>query len=96
MEHTAKLPLPVYKATVEQIGNSHRCSIKRRRVEAFRKAQIGRIRARNAARRLDSAIRYGHVVADRTILGVLKHLRRQGDTRVVGPNWRSPRPGRRS
>lgn len=84
----------VYKVTPEQIGNALRRGINRRRVEVFKVAELNRRRAKNAAKRLEADLRRT-ASPDRSLVGLCRKLQRIGSTRIVGKDWRKPRPGRR-
>jgi hypothetical protein len=66
--------------------NIRRHRMIQRRVSAFRRAQINRVRARNAAKRLRYQIETENVT-DPSILGIFRNLYAQGQTKVVGPRY---------
>lgn len=84
-----------YKLSPEQLGNQMRRGVNRRSIEAMQGAQRRRLLARSAARRLERSIVKGGELPDQSIVGLYRKLRAVGETRVVGPNWRQPKPGRR-
>lgn len=68
--------------------NIRRHRLKLRRLNAFRKAQINRSRARNAAKRLRHQIENDpNAASDPSIVGLFRHLYAQGQTKVVGPRY---------
>ncbi len=86
----------VYKLTPTQLALQQQRGIRRRNVETFREAQINKRRTRNAAKRLRKSIRKAVGPVDKSLVGLCDKLERIGNTRIVGKNWRQPRPGRRS
>ena len=84
-----------YKLPPEQLANQMRRGVNRRNIEAMQGAQRRRLLARSAANRLERSIAKGGELPDESIVGLYRKLRSVGETRVAGPNWRKPRPGRR-
>lgn len=85
----------VYKVPPHQLADAYRRGLNRRRVRVFRDAEITRRRAKNAARRLEASLRHSDTMPDRSLIGLCQKLKRIGETKVVGKDWRKPRPGRR-
>lgn len=94
-EEAANPKALIYKVTPEQIGNGLRRGLNRRRVAAFRDAECNRRRSKNAAKRLERALRRSETTPDRSLIGLCIKLKRAGNMRVVGKDWRKPREGRR-
>lgn len=77
------------------MSNYHRCCANRRYMKVYRDAQIRRNRAKSAAKRLDRALDNADGPVDASLVGLCSQMHAIANRRVVGPNWRKPRPGRR-